>query len=134
MPSWASPAPTEKSLAGRHWAFHPDWRNARTGTGDIQHRRFTTFQRHRLHIADFLVTVIQRHAHLHRVDFALATALGGHRLDHIGLAVGRDRKSTRLNSSHITTSYADFCLKKKKKNKNAEENNKKNNKTKLKKT
>src|SRR5437773_9347446 len=29
-----------------------------------------------------------------------------------------DRKSTRLNSSHITISYAVFCLKKKKKNKN----------------
>src|SRR6266540_4020911 len=29
----------------------------------------------------------------------------------------RDRKSTRLNSSHITISYAVFCLKKKKKNK-----------------
>src|SRR5437773_5209682 len=28
----------------------------------------------------------------------------------------RDRKSTRLNSSHITISYAVFCLKKKKKN------------------
>ena len=28
---------------------------------------------------------------------------------------GLDRKSTRLNSSHITTSYAVFCLKKKKK-------------------
>src|SRR5437867_8850362 len=27
-----------------------------------------------------------------------------------------DRKSTRLNSSHRTTSYAVFCLKKKKKN------------------
>src|SRR5437773_4558538 len=27
---------------------------------------------------------------------------------------GRDRKSTRLNSSHITSSYAVFCLKKKK--------------------
>src|SRR5437867_7343967 len=27
----------------------------------------------------------------------------------------RDRKSTRLNSSHRTTSYAVFCLKKKKK-------------------
>src|SRR5688572_32307255 len=26
----------------------------------------------------------------------------------------RDRKSTRLNSSHSQTSYADFCLKKKK--------------------
>src|SRR6266516_5256728 len=30
----------------------------------------------------------------------------------------RDRKSTRLNSSHRTTSYAVFCLKKKKKKKN----------------
>src|SRR5438477_5936096 len=30
-------------------------------------------------------------------------------------AVGRDRKSTRLNSSHMSISYAVFCLKKKKK-------------------
>src|SRR5437762_14389719 len=30
---------------------------------------------------------------------------------------GRDRKSTRLNSSHRCISYAVFCLKKKKKNK-----------------
>src|SRR3989449_4814363 len=30
----------------------------------------------------------------------------------------RDRKSTRLNSSHGYISYAVFCLKKKKKNKN----------------
>src|SRR6266851_1705051 len=30
---------------------------------------------------------------------------------------GRDRKSTRLNSSHITISYAVFCLKKKKQKK-----------------
>src|SRR5437773_11391105 len=29
----------------------------------------------------------------------------------------KDRKSTRLNSSHITISYAVFCLKKKKKKK-----------------
>src|SRR5437773_3857049 len=28
-------------------------------------------------------------------------------------AADRDRKSTRLNSSHITSSYAVFCLKKK---------------------
>src|SRR5437667_2170021 len=32
------------------------------------------------------------------------------------LARNRDRKSTRLNSSHITISYAVFCLKKKKEN------------------
>src|SRR5207249_10051536 len=30
-------------------------------------------------------------------------------------AVVRDRKSTRLNSSHVSISYAVFCLKKKKK-------------------
>src|SRR5256885_5326565 len=30
--------------------------------------------------------------------------------------IGRDRKSTRLNSSHLVISYAVFCLKKKKKN------------------
>src|SRR5690349_22513987 len=30
---------------------------------------------------------------------------------------GRDRKSTRLNSSHVEISYAVFCLKKKKKKK-----------------
>src|SRR6202042_3960375 len=31
--------------------------------------------------------------------------------------VGGDRKSTRLNSSHVEISYAVFCLKKKKKHK-----------------
>src|SRR6266851_4031049 len=33
----------------------------------------------------------------------------------VGIQTHRDRKSTRLNSSHITISYAVFCLKKKKK-------------------
>src|SRR2546426_7778626 len=32
-----------------------------------------------------------------------------------GHAAGGDRKSTRLNSSHLVISYAVFCLKKKKK-------------------
>src|SRR5260221_7474372 len=32
--------------------------------------------------------------------------------------IDRDRKSTRLNSSHTVISYAVFCLKKKKKKKN----------------
>src|SRR5205807_4143734 len=34
---------------------------------------------------------------------------------------GIDRKSTRLNSSHLVISYAVFCLKKKKKKKNRNE-------------
>src|SRR5437870_11412119 len=33
-----------------------------------------------------------------------------------GLLVATDRKSTRLNSSHVAISYAVFCLKKKKQN------------------
>src|SRR5438132_2222595 len=33
------------------------------------------------------------------------------------IVVGKDRKSTRLNSSHTVISYAVFCLKKKKENK-----------------
>src|SRR5258705_6708945 len=36
-------------------------------------------------------------------------------IEHRGLRAGRDRKSTRLNSSHLGISYAVFCLKKKKK-------------------
>src|SRR5437773_9745587 len=58
----------------------------------------------------------------------LVDVLGGHRplvqraheaganlLAIVGDAItARDRKSTRLNSSHITISYAVFCLKKKK--------------------
>src|SRR3712207_7395001 len=32
----------------------------------------------------------------------------------VAVEVGRDRKSTRLNSSHANISYAVFCLKKKK--------------------
>src|SRR2546426_8540526 len=35
-------------------------------------------------------------------------------LDRVGHVVGIDRKSTRLNSSHLVISYAVFCLKKKK--------------------
>src|SRR5688572_33199737 len=48
---------------------------------------------------------------------------GPHYVRKIGILVpgrereGKDRKSTRLNSSHSQISYAVFCLKKKKKNK-----------------
>src|SRR5207253_4187904 len=45
------------------------------------------------------------------------TLLGKHR-KLMPTALERDRKSTRLNSSHVAISYAVFCLKKKKKNKN----------------
>src|SRR3712207_7012034 len=44
-------------------------------------------------------------------DYIALTAMGS--LAHLRMAQGRDRKSTRLNSSHANISYAVFCLKKK---------------------
>src|SRR5204863_9774563 len=45
-----------------------------------------------------------------------------------------DRKSTRLNSSHVEISYAVFCLKKKKKTKKKKNKHKQQNNTKIKRT
>src|SRR2546422_7009987 len=60
------------------------------------------------------------------LTYAITAFAGGAAADRIGhvavfragLAL-RDRKSTRLNSSHGYISYAVFCLKKKKKNKSS---------------
>src|SRR3989442_2752535 len=58
-----------------------------------------------------------------RAEWALALdELGGHSEDSFRRTADRleqDRKSTRLNSSHVRISYAVFCLKKKKKAGNA---------------
>src|SRR5437899_4557456 len=43
----------------------------------------------------------------------LAAPVAGRRAACAALAAARDRKSTRLNSSHLGISYAVFCLKKK---------------------
>src|SRR5256885_14998642 len=61
-----------------------------------------------------------RHEHLSgcsALGKCLGVALFGDRaydLTQVGVALARDRKSTRLNSSHLVISYAVFCLKKKK--------------------
>src|SRR5437667_1434250 len=48
-------------------------------------------------------------------DFVRQTVAQGESVLFVGTKrQARDRKSTRLNSSHITISYAVFCLKKKK--------------------
>src|SRR5690348_18114798 len=52
-----------------------------------------------------------------RLDAEGGTVLPGLIDSHVHLAVTPDRKSTRLNSSHPSISYAVFCLKKKKKKK-----------------
>src|SRR2546422_7499788 len=55
--------------------------------------------------------------HVEKVAEALATCEQVAQVADVhagGLSSGRDRKSTRLNSSHGYISYAVFCLKKKK--------------------
>src|SRR5262245_65097992 len=54
------------------------------------------------------VREVQIHAVAARADAAVL-------VDHRLRRARRDRKSTRLNSSHLGISYAVFCLKKKKK-------------------
>src|SRR2546426_12054501 len=51
------------------------------------------------------------------LDRALAERIKLVGLDVDGVLTDGDRKSTRLNSSHLVISYAVFCLKKKKKHK-----------------
>src|SRR5436853_4190865 len=67
-------------------------------------RRAAVVQRERRDVGHQL-----RRFHLHPGRQASAAAPSGDRSGH------GDRKSTRLNSSHLGISYAVFCLKKKKK-------------------
>src|SRR2546422_6233517 len=53
---------------------------------------------------------------LHHSEYSLCTAVTG-----CTACARRDRKSTRLNSSHGYISYAVFCLKKKKTNRNRQQ-------------
>src|SRR5256885_3369244 len=71
-----------------------------------------------LNIGGLIVFAIVRRRVAIGMLIAYATALALALLAGIFLLVlcfGRDRKSTRLNSSHLVISYAVFCLKKKKK-------------------
>src|SRR6266853_2917385 len=61
-------------------------------------------------------TLFRSPAGLGRATGALGRAAG--RAAMLGARPAEDRKNTRLNSSHSQSSYAVFCLKKKKKNYN----------------
>src|SRR5690242_21082337 len=70
-------------------------------------------------------SVLDQHALHRRPGAHLASLVGDRALQRLGErahaaahAPHQDRKSTRLNSSHMSISYADFCLKKKKIKKN----------------
>src|SRR5699024_11878888 len=49
-----------------------------------------------------------------KVDYVKQLKEQRYRVAMVGDGINEDRKSTRLNSSHVSISYAVFCLKKKK--------------------
>src|SRR2546430_12706406 len=65
---------------------------------------------------DFELRAVEEHCALAlRIDLEhLAVVAAADEQRAVGLRDERDRKSTRLNSSHSQISYAVFCLKKKK--------------------
>src|SRR5258707_3697071 len=75
---------------------------------------YTTLFRSRLGVSH--ATAVKTIARLKRAGLATARPYRGVFLTEKGEALAdrvRDRKSTRLNSSHANISYAVFCLKKK---------------------
>src|SRR5258707_8296425 len=62
------------------------------------------------------VSPLARGAHVHAAVDAHHPGAHEPHVDIVNMGPPRDRKSTRLNSSHANISYAVFCLKKKKKN------------------
>src|SRR5690606_41242691 len=67
-------------------------------------------------VAPFDGTVVSLDAQLGETVNTMSLGTSGGRSAVVTIAdLARDRKSTRLNSSHVKISYAVFCLKKKKK-------------------
>src|SRR5437667_11877621 len=69
-----------------------------------------------LHDALPILLLVRRGQGGHERVFRTSTVANGRAFAHLPALepLTKDRKSTRLNSSHITISYAVFCLKKKK--------------------
>src|SRR5690348_17782504 len=63
---------------------------------------------------EILVLIVSEHQNKIRIELVQSLPRRAKPVDHF-FTVSPDRKSTRLNSSHPSISYAVFCLKKKKK-------------------
>src|SRR5438445_5307268 len=82
---------------------------------------YTTLFRSRLVNASFIMKDLHRTRNM-RLAFKDGFYVGGAKASRMFRV--RDRKSTRLNSSHANISYAVFCLKKKKRSRYTDDNDK----------
>src|SRR5258705_10877017 len=97
---------------------------ARSGSGSIRHDIFepegAARTGHAKRYSDILIAIGRKGDLTSKVRESLVSI--GRVVTFVAAAVdgeGQDRKSTRLNSSHLGISYAVFCLKKKKTHKYA---------------
>src|SRR5690606_42002384 len=100
------------AAAPRHLPSFPTRRSSDLGPQRRRHR----FEKY-LGLAAAGNAIEQRHPEavdIERGDAVQRLLLVRRQRSHHGVGIGRDRKSTRLNSSHVKISYAVFCLKKKK--------------------
>src|SRR3989454_4688205 len=107
-PSISPPVPDHRSTRDKHHdherRIDPLSRTARTDG-----RRHDGLRSH-----EHLLDPVRFHDHL---DAGLGALVQARMVGRVRAWRGQDRKSTRLNSSHLVISYAVFCLKKKKKRK-----------------
>src|SRR5262245_48739779 len=99
--SWSATSPTTTTTTHGHWPEHNE-----TAAGRIPEHR----TRHRV------IATVDARRDDHRVEHVVHRRHGRQR--RVACTAGesqrdKDRKSTRLNSSHLGISYAVFCLKKK---------------------
>src|SRR5690606_39353273 len=66
-----------------------------------------------VNLSTFVRRPFTEHAHFDWEAYRRVVAIFTRMLDNVVEINGLDRKSTRLNSSHVKISYAVFCLKKK---------------------
>src|SRR5437588_4067568 len=89
------PRPPRSTLFPYTTLFRSLARNAGSGVGDAEE-----------HLAVVRLRPVRHHAARRRELQRVSDQVRQH-------LIGKDRKSTRLNSSHTVISYAVFCLKKK---------------------
>src|SRR6266853_4465094 len=97
---------TEHILLESDFREVPDLQDARTVHARLEFRSRLRRRVLQLEIIDYYYLSVRSHSHSILLEYVLDLRF----VD----APRRDRKSTRLNSSHSQSSYAVFCLKKKK--------------------
>src|SRR5690242_17924408 len=108
---WTQGAPLAKVKAlVDHWRHRYDWRRCEAMLNNWSQYKTTIdgLGIHFLHV---------RSNHENALPLIITHGWPGSVIEFMKI-IGPDRKSTRLNSSHMSISYAVFCLKKKKKKQN----------------